>query len=145
MRFYLSCKGRNLYAKYNEQRPLMCLLKESVGFIIFAPHYNTLSMGRNKFSATEISEIGRLLNRKNEENRLGQKQIRHILRVKYGFNISDFNIQGKAFGEEDLKQAVRRGRISILDDATVEDMKKRRKAAEEEKQKYREQDKKTIK
>ena len=57
-------------------------------------------MGRTKFSEKEIKEIGRLLRLKNAGNRAQQKHIRHDLRVGYEFNISDFNEQGKAFGEE---------------------------------------------
>ena len=48
-------------------------------------------MGRNKYSAGEIKEIGKLLRLKNAGNRLQQKLIRHDLRVDYEFNISDFN------------------------------------------------------
>ena len=53
-------------------------------------------MGRNKYSAGEIKEIGKLLRLKNAGNRLQQKLIRHDLRVDYEFNISDFNEPGKA-------------------------------------------------
>ena len=60
-------------------------------------------MGRNKYSAGEIKEIGKLLRLKNAGNRLQQKMIRHDLRVDYEFNISDFNEPGKAFGEEELQ------------------------------------------
>ena len=60
-------------------------------------------MGRNKFSQDEIKEISRLLKLKNAGNRYRQKLVRHDLRVKYEFNISDFNVQGKAFDEEDLQ------------------------------------------
>ena len=52
--------------------------------------------------------------------------IRHDLRVDYEFNISDFNEPGKAFGEEELQDAIRRGAIQILDDATIEAMKAKR-------------------
>lgn len=83
-------------------------------------------MGRNKYSAGEIKEIGKLLRLKNADNRLQQKLIRHDLRVKYEFNISDFNEPGKAFGEEELQAAVKRGAILILDDATIEAMKAKR-------------------
>ena len=83
-------------------------------------------MGRNKYSAGEIKEIGKLLRLKNAGNRLQQKLIRHDLRVKYEFNISDFNEPGKAFGEEELQAAVKRGAILILDDATIEAMKAKR-------------------
>ena len=83
-------------------------------------------MGRNKFSAQEIKEIKGLLRRKNSTKRFGQKMIRHVLRVDYEFNISDFNEPGKAFGEEELQAAVKRGAIQILDDATIEAMKAKR-------------------
>ena len=83
-------------------------------------------MGRNKYSAGEIKEIGKLLRLKNAGNRLQQKMIRHDLRVDYEFNISDFNEPGKAFGEEELQHAIKRGAIQILDDATIEAMKAKR-------------------
>ena len=83
-------------------------------------------MGRNKFSQQEIHEIGRLLRLKNAGNRLRQKMIRHDLRVDYEFNISDFNDPGKAFGEEELQQAIQRGTIQVLDDATIAAMKAKR-------------------
>ena len=83
-------------------------------------------MGRNKFSQQEINEIGKLLRLKNAGNRLKQKLIRHDLRVDYEFNISDFNELGKAFGEEELQEAIRRGAIQILDEATIADMKAKR-------------------
>ena len=83
-------------------------------------------MGRNKFSQQEINEISKLLRLKNAGNRLKQKLIRHDLRVDYEFNISDFNEPGKAFGEEELQKAIRRGAIQILDEATIADMKAKR-------------------
>ena len=83
-------------------------------------------MGRNKFSQQEINEIGKLLRLKNAGNRLKQKLIRHDLRVGYEFNISDFNEPGKAFGEEELQEAIRRGAIQILDEATIANMKAKR-------------------
>ena len=83
-------------------------------------------MGRNKFSQQEINEIGKLLRLKNAGNRLKQKLIRHDLRGGYEFNISDFNEPGKAFGEEELQEAIRRGAIQILDEATIADMKAKR-------------------
>lgn len=83
-------------------------------------------MGRNKYSAGEIKEIGKLLRLKNAGNRLQQKMVRHDLRVNYEFNISDFNEPGKAFGEEELQEAIKRGAIQILDDATIEAMKAKR-------------------
>lgn len=67
-----------------------------------------------------------MLRLKNAANRFGQKQIRHQLRVDYEFNISDFNEPGKAFGEEELHQAIERGAIVILDDATIASMKEKR-------------------
>lgn len=83
-------------------------------------------MGRNKYSEKEISQISKLLRQKNASNRFKQKQIRHVLRVDYEFNISDFNEPGKAFGEEELQAAIRRGVIEILDDATIEAIKAKR-------------------
>ena len=83
-------------------------------------------MGRNKFSQAEIAQIGKLLRLKNAGNRARQKQIRHELRVNYEFNISDFNEPGRAFGEEELQEALRRGAIQILDDATISSMKAKR-------------------
>ena len=52
--------------------------------------------------------------------------MRHDLRVDYEFNISDFNQPGKAFGEEELYEAIQRGAISILDERTIADMKAKR-------------------
>ena len=83
-------------------------------------------MGRNKFSADEIKQIGKLLRLKNAGNRYQQKLVRHDLRVDFEFNISDFNEPGKAFGEEELQAAIDRGAILILDDATIEAMKAKR-------------------
>lgn len=83
-------------------------------------------MGRNKFSQDEINDISKLLRLKNAGNRYKQKLIRHDLRVKYEFNISDFNVQGKAFSEEDLQKAIARGAIQILDDKTIAAMKEKR-------------------
>lgn len=83
-------------------------------------------MGRNKYSADEIKQIAKLLRLKYASNRAGQKQVRHDLRTQFEFNISDFNEPGKAFGEEELHDAVRRGAIQILDDATIEAMKAKR-------------------
>ena len=83
-------------------------------------------MGRNKFSQHEIDIIGKLLRRKNAGTRFQQKMIRHQLRVNFEFNISDFNEPGKAFGEQELKDAIKRGAIVILDDATIEAMKAKR-------------------
>lgn len=83
-------------------------------------------MGRNKFSQHEVEVIGKLLRIKNAGTRFQQKMVRHKLRVDFEFNISDFNVQGKAFGEEDLQEAIRRGRIQILDEATIQAMKEKR-------------------
>ena len=80
-------------------------------------------MGRKKFSQREIDIIRKLLSSKVRSNRAGQKMVRHTLRTVFEFNISDFNIQGKAFGPADLDECVRRGRIQVLDEATIEAMK----------------------
>ena len=83
-------------------------------------------MGRTKFSQHEIDIIAMLLRKKNAGTRFQQKEIRHQLRVNFEFNISDFNEQGKAFGEVELQEAINRGAIVILDDATIADMKAKR-------------------
>ena len=83
-------------------------------------------MGRNKLSQNEIQQIAKLLKMNNAGNRAQQKVIRHELRVNYEFNISDFNEPGKAFGEAELQDAIKRGAIVILDDATIEAMKAKR-------------------
>ena len=83
-------------------------------------------MGRNKYSDSEIQGIAKLLRLKNCANRAKQKDIRHKLRVEYEFNISDFNVPGRAFGEQELYDAIRRGAIRILDDQTIADMKAKR-------------------
>lgn len=83
-------------------------------------------MGRDKYSQQEIDGIRKLLRLKCSGTRFQQKEIRHQLRVDYEFNISDFNEQGKAFGEEELQQAINRRAIEILDDATIASMKEKR-------------------
>lgn len=83
-------------------------------------------MGRNKYSDSEIQGIAKLLRLKNCANRAKQKEIRHKLRVEYEFNISDFNVPGRAFGEQELYDAIHRGAIRILDDQTITDMKAKR-------------------
>ena len=83
-------------------------------------------MWRNKFAQDEIKEIAKLLRLKNAGNRAKQKLVRHDLRTIYEFNISDFNEPGKAFGETELQEAIKRGAIQILDDATIADMKAKR-------------------
>lgn len=82
-------------------------------------------MGRSKFSQREIDIIEKLLRRKMAGTRFQQKMVRHTLRTTFEFNIADFNVQGKAFGPDDLQECVKRGRIKILDDATIEAMKLR--------------------
>ena len=79
-------------------------------------------MGRNKYSQSEIGKIAKLLRMKCKANRLKQKEIRHELRTKYEFNISDFNEPGKPFGPDELYAAIDRKAIQILDDATITDM-----------------------
>lgn len=83
-------------------------------------------MGRNKYSDSEIQGIAKLLRLKNCANRAKQKEIRHKLRVEYEFNISDFNVPGRAFGEQELYDTIHRGAIRILDDQTIADMKAKR-------------------
>ena len=82
-------------------------------------------MGRKKFSEEEVKVIRKLLGNKMRGNRSQQKMSRHILRTIFGFNISDFNVQGQPFGPKELDECVRRNRIHILDEATIEAMKLR--------------------
>ena len=83
-------------------------------------------MGRNKFNQKEVDQIRKLLRLKCAGTRFQQKMVRHKLRVDYEFNISDFNVQGKAFGPEEFDAALQRGAILVLDDATIEAMKAKR-------------------
>lgn len=83
-------------------------------------------MGRNKYSQHEVDIIAKLLKLKCEGTRFQQKQVRHQLRVNFEFNISDFNVQGQAFGPQELQECVRTGKIKILDDATIAAMKEKR-------------------
>lgn len=96
-------------------------------------------MGRNKYAQKEIDAISRLLRLKNAGNRMQQKNIRHDLRVDYEFNISDFNEPGKAFGPDELQEAIRRGAIEILDDATIANMKAKRQRDKERDEAKRQQ------
>lgn len=97
-------------------------------------------MGRNKYSQSEIDGIAKLLRLKNAANRARQKEIRHQLRTQYEFNISDFNEPGKAFGEEELLDAIQRRAILILDDRTIADMKAKRQRGRERDAAEREQE-----
>ena len=83
-------------------------------------------MGRNKYSNGEINAIAKLLRLKGSANRAKQKEIRHKLRVDFEFNISDFNVPGKAFGEQELYDTIHRGAIVILDDKAIAAMKEKR-------------------
>lgn len=82
-------------------------------------------MGRNKYSQHEFDIISMLLRKKCAGTRFQQKIIRHQLRVNFDFNISDFNEQGKAFGPDELRDALNRGAITIVDDTTAAAMKAR--------------------
>ena len=97
-------------------------------------------MGRNKYSQSEIDGIAKLLRLKNAANRARQKEIRHQLRTQYEFNISDFNEPGKAFGEEELLDAIQRRAILILDDRSIADMKAKRQRDRERDAAEREQE-----
>ena len=92
-------------------------------------------MCRKKISKNEIDIKAMLLRKKAAGTRFQQKQIRHQLRVNFEFSIADFGVQGKAFGEPELMEAIKRGAIQILDDATIASMKEKRardKARDEE-------------
>lgn len=97
-------------------------------------------MGRNKYSNKEINGIAKLLRLKNSANRAKQKELRHKLRVDYEFNISDFNVPGRAFGEQELYDAIHRGAIVILDEQTITDMKAKRQRDRERDEAARQQE-----
>lgn len=97
-------------------------------------------MGRNKYSNKEINGIAKLLRLKNSANRAKQKELRHKLRVDYEFNISDFNVPGCAFGEQELYDAIHRGAIVILDEQTIADMKAKRQRDRERDEAARQQE-----
>lgn len=97
-------------------------------------------MGRNKYSNKEINGIAKLLRLKNSANRAKQKELRHKLRVDYEFNISDFNVPGRAFGEQELYDAIHRGAIIILDEQTIADMKAKRQRDRERDEAARQQE-----
>lgn len=97
-------------------------------------------MGRNKYSNKEINGIAKLLRLKNSANRAKQKELRHKLRVDYEFNISDFNVPGRAFGEQELYDAIHRGAIVILDEQTIADMKAKRQCDRERDEAARQQE-----
>ena len=97
-------------------------------------------MGRNKYSNKEINGIAKLLRLKNSANRAKQKELRHKLRVDYEFNISDFNVSGRAFGEQELYDAIHRGAIVILDEQTIADMKAKRQRDRERDEAARQQE-----
>lgn len=97
-------------------------------------------MGRNKYSNKEIDGIAKLLRLKNSANRAKQKELRHKLRVEYEFNISDFNVPGRSFGEQELYDAINRRAIVILDDKTIADMKAKRQRDRERDEAMRQQE-----
>ena len=97
-------------------------------------------MGRNKYSNKEVNGIAKLLRHKNSANRAKQKELRHKLRVDYEFNISDFNVPGRAFGEQELYDAIHRGAIVILDEQTIADMKAKRQRDRERDEAARQQE-----
>ena len=97
-------------------------------------------MGRNKYSNKEINGIAKLLRLKNSANRAKQNELRHKLRVDYEFNISDFNVPGRAFGEQELYDAIHRGAIVILDEQTIADMKAKRQRDRERDEAARQQE-----
>ena len=97
-------------------------------------------MGRNKYSNKEINGIAKLLRLKNSANRAKQKELRHKLRIDYEFNISDFKVPGRAFGEQELYDAIHRGAIVILDEQTIADMKAKRQRDRERDEAARQQE-----
>ena len=80
--------------------------------------------------SNHINGKKQILSRRNQGNRqvaaTQERRQPFTTENDYEFNISDFNEPGKAFGEEELQAAIKRGAIQILDDATIEAMKAKR-------------------
>ena len=79
--------------------------------------------------SNHINGKKQILSRRNQGNRqvaATQERRQPFTTENDEFNISDFNEPGKAFGEEELQAAIKRGAIQILDDATIEAMKAKR-------------------
>ena len=120
-----ACYKQELFVAQKLINKVKIKVLRNLGRILLTLNETTI-MGRTKFSQHEIDIIAMLLRRKSAGTRFQQKAIRHQLRVNFEFNISDFNEPGKAFGDEELRQAIRRGAIQILDDATIAAMKEKR-------------------
>ena len=69
--------------------------------------------GKRSFSASEINAIRQLLSEKERCDRLAQKALRHALRSKYRFFISDFTESRAGFGAADLDAVIGRGVITV--------------------------------
>ena len=122
---FAACHKQELFVAQELINKVKIKVLRNLGRILLTLNETTI-MGRTKFSQHEIDIIAMLLRRKSAGTRFQQKAIRHQLRVNFEFNISDFNEPGKAFGDEELRQAIRRGAIQILDDATIAAMKEKR-------------------
>ena len=122
---FAACYKQELFVAQELINKVKIKVLRNLGRILLTLNETTI-MGRTKFSQHEIDIIAMLLRRKSAGTRFQQKAIRHQLRVNFEFNISDFNEPGKAFGDEELRQAIRRGAIQILDDATIAAMKEKR-------------------
>ena len=120
-----ACYKQELFVAQKLINKVKIKVLRNLGRILLTLNETTI-MGRTKFSQHEIDIIAMLLRRKSAGTRFQQKAIRHQLRVNFEFNISDFNEPGKAFGDEELRLAIRRGAIQILDDATIAAMKEKR-------------------
>ena len=122
---FAACHKQELFVAQELINKVKIKVLRNLGRILLTLNETTI-MGRTKFSQHEIDIIAMLLRRKSAGTRFQQKAIRHQLRVNFEFNISDFNEPGKAFGDEELRLAIRRGAIQILDDATIAAMKEKR-------------------
>ena len=122
---FAACHKQELFVAQELINKVKIKVLRNLGRILLTLNETSI-MGRTKFSQHEIDIIAMLLRRKSAGTRFQQKAIRHQLRVNFEFNISDFNEPGKAFGDEELRQAIRRGAIQILDDATIAAMKEKR-------------------
>ena len=69
--------------------------------------------GKNRYSDNDAKCIRKLLNQKVVAERNEQKRIRHQLRSRYEFYISDFVHSKKGFNSNDFEELVKSGRITI--------------------------------
>jgi hypothetical protein len=69
--------------------------------------------GKRTFTASEATQILRLLRSKEQAERGEQKQLRAQLRKRHGFYITDFPDTNRPFRAQDFNALVSSGRITL--------------------------------